>query len=153
MVFNSFNKHPCLIGLLMIVAYAVIPPALAGAQGSVCFRPGNFDSFAKGAATAEAVKEYENRPHTDLNTEDIRFIQIDKSRPVKVTSSKAGKITGLDTVRRHTIKIAKRPNMKEPVAAFSFSFRDYGSDKLCLWYKGFYASWVLQSQKGNFCRC
>lgn len=41
------------------------------------------------------------------------------------------------------------------IESFRFSFDDYGSTALCLWYKQWYGSWSLSpaDQYPTFCRC
>ncbi len=143
------NIHSwCLIALAFCSA-----SAFAQRQGSICLQPGGFDAFAKGAATVEAYTAHQSQPEPATPAESVRYVQVDRLPPVKVTSLAPGQITGISTAGRHLLIISKEPNMKPRQEAFYFSFGQQKSDKLCLWYKTFYASWMLLPVRGSVCSC
>lgn len=128
-------------------------PAFAQGPGSICLQSGSFDAFAKGAATVEAYAAQQSQTQAAPAKESVRYVQVDKLPPVKVTSLVSGTIGGLTTAGRHVLRISAQPDMKPRLEAFYFSFQAQKSDTLCLWYKSYYASWVLQPLKGSGCRC
>lgn len=129
------------------------PTALAQGRGTICIVPGGFDEVSKGGATVEAYEARQREPEPGNKPESVRFVRVDRFPPAMVTSLKPGKIDGIGTAGRHLVTVSKKSDMTQPVARFYFSFREQGSDRLCLWYETFYGTWRLQPQKGNFCRC
>ena len=88
-----------------------------------------------------------------MEPEAVRFVQVDKLPPVRVSSLRSGKITGIDPIGKHWIRVSKRIDMRNPVTSFSFTFSAQGSNALCLWYESFYGSWMLQPLKGKAWCC
>lgn len=127
------------------------PACMAQGGGTVCLVPGGFDDFAKGGATVEAEAAYQHQPAPAGPAEAVRFVQVDGLAPVKVTSLAAGKVTGIPATGRHAMRIAKRADMTRQQAMFRFSFSEYKSNRLCLWYESFYGTWRLQ--EGAACHC
>jgi len=113
------------------------------ATGSVCVASGDFDTVGRGAARSDerAVGK------------SVRFVQIDKLPPVQVSSTQSGQITSVPAQGTHRITISRNADMSKPVEQFSFSFQARGSTSLCLWYRSFYASWMLQPSRGSPCPC
>src|SRR4051794_3083860 len=140
--------------VMAVLASNQIPLAFGQDQGSVCLAAGAFDAFAKGGATVERIESLQKEPPpSGPPPEAIRFVQVDRRPPVRVTSLRSGKITGIDIIGKHRIAISKRIDMRQPVAQFSFTFRERGSNTLCLSYGSFYGSWMLQPSRGSVCRC
>jgi hypothetical protein len=150
---KSNGRHRALFLAALSACCVCDASALASDRGSVCLAPGAFDAFSKGGATVAAEQSHESLPEQAMGSESERFVQIDKIPPVRVTSSKSGKIAGISTVGRHLLRIAKHPDMAQPRTSLYFSFHDRGSDDLCLWYESFYGSWIIQPRKGSVCRC
>lgn len=115
--------------------------------GSVCVASGAFDAVGRGAALPgeKAVKK--------ADTPQVRYVQIDKLPPVRVSSTQSGQITSVPAQGTHRITISRNADMSKPVEQFSFSFQARESTNLCLWYRSFYASWILQPSRGSPCRC
>lgn len=139
--------------IAIVLAFVPIGSTNAAVAGSICVASGSFDAFAKGGATVEQEEAYRRQPAPDRNAVAVRFVQVDGRAPVRVTSAEAGRISGLNTARKHTVVIAKQADMSEPVATFTFTFKAKGSTNLCLRYESFYGSWILQPAKGSVCTC
>ena len=86
----KFTKWCFCIVPIAFLGCGVSPCLSAQSEGSVCLAPGAFDTFAKGAATVEQYSEYEKRerekPNSGAQPEAVRFVQVDKLPPVRVTS-------------------------------------------------------------------
>ena len=129
----------------------------AQSEGSICLARGDFDTFSKGGATVEQWNEHERRrlekPDSGAEPEAVRFVQVDKLPPVRVSSLRSGKVTGIDSIGKRWIRVSKRIDMRNPVTSFSFTFSAQGSNELCLWYESFYGSWMLQPRRGRAWCC
>jgi hypothetical protein len=146
----------CIVPIALLCC-SVAPRLSAQSEGSICLAPGAFDAYNKGGATVEQDDEHNRReaehPHSGPEPEAVRFVQVDKLPPVRVTSLKSGIVTGISLTGKHWIVVSKRIDMRDRVATFSFTFSAQGSNALCLWYGSFYGSWILQPLKGSVCRC
>ncbi len=93
------------------------------------------------------------RRQSEIGTpsESTRFVQVDHLAPVEVTSLRAGRIAGIRTAGRRSMRIAKHSGMAGMQAEFRISFREYKSDLPCLSYETFYGTGLLR--EGIACRC
>jgi len=59
---------------------------------------------------------------------------------------------GLDLDQKHWIRIR---NQGKQIESFRFTFKEKGSDSLCLWFGPLYEAWSLwpQSDSHHFCQC
>ena len=79
-------------------------------------------------------------------------VQVDDGRIIELPLNQSVRYAGISRGKRHVIKIRNRD---EVVESFQFSFEEYESDHLCLWFKALYQSWSLwrQSESGHLCQC
>ncbi len=142
---------------IALLSCSLAPCLSAQSEGSICLAPGAFDAYSKGGATVEEDNEHNRReaekPRSGAEPEAVRFVQVDKLPPVRVTSLKSGIVTGISPIGKHWIVVSKRSDMRDRVATFPFTFSAQGSNALCLWYGSFYGSWMLQPLKDSVCRC
>ena len=131
---------------------ACLPVAGAAAAGTLCLVPGAFDDLGKGGSTPEAWAAQEQRNAAATPATAVRYVRVDAMAPAKVTSSSSGTIAGIPLAGRHRIVVAKRSDMREPVAQIRFSFAERKANALCLWYEPYYGSWRLQAGRSCHCR-
>lgn len=89
---KSDGLHRLLFVATLFACRVCDASALAGDRGSVCIVPGAFDAFSKGGATVAAEAAHERQPATAPESGSVRFVQIDRLPPVRVTSLKSGKL-------------------------------------------------------------
>jgi hypothetical protein len=79
-------------------------------------------------------------------------MSFDDGRPVAASHSQSVMVSGLAYSAPH--KVAIRQNGK-PAASFVLRFKDYESDRLCLWYGPLYNSWSVwpMSRSRGKCTC
>ena len=77
-------------------------------------------------------------------------VAIDKSQPVAVLHDASVLLDGLAIGQRHRVAIRQ---VGKPSASFAFSFAEYGSNDLCLWFGPFYESWSLWPSKQSKGKC
>ena len=79
-------------------------------------------------------------------------VQVDDKPRIKVSNTESVKIGGLAISKKHSIKIY---GDGKAVESFKFSFSDYSSGNLCLWFKSLYETWSLWEAKDAkmMCKC
>lgn len=79
-------------------------------------------------------------------------VQIDKRKALTASKDKSINVSGLAVGTRHLVKIF---GDGKPVESFRFSFSDFSTTKLCLWFNSLYQTWQLWDAKdgGAKCKC
>jgi len=79
-------------------------------------------------------------------------VQVDDGRIIELPLNQSVRYAGISRGKRHVIKIRNRDQVVE---SFQFSFEEYETDHLCLWFKALYQSWSLwrQRESGHLCQC
>jgi hypothetical protein len=80
-------------------------------------------------------------------------VSMDGRRRLKVNHTESLVINGLDPRKRHTIAIYEKGTL---ITSFRFSFADYKSRFLCLWFKELYQTWSLWDYRESRivgCKC
>lgn len=79
-------------------------------------------------------------------------IQIDKGEIKEIPHKTNVQFTKLELETKHLVIIR---NNREIIESFWFSFEDYGSNDLCLWFKSLYETWTLWPLKTSkhICKC
>lgn len=137
---KTFFKLSLLTLLLFLTA-----PAFGqskGINGSICVAPvdapNNGEKSLSNPSGGNRIQMYE--------------VQVDSKAKIKVSNSESVKINGLSANKKHLVKIF---GDGKAVESFRFSFSDYSSNKLCLWFKSLYETWSLWETKesGRICQC
>jgi hypothetical protein len=110
--------------------------------GSICLAP---------AKRPTAGEKSLSNP-TGGNRISVYSVQVDNDPAVVVSNEKGILISRLNTGKKHSVKISGDGKQLE---SFSFTFSDYSSNKLCLWFNPLYETWSLWKTKnaGAKCRC
>jgi len=79
-------------------------------------------------------------------------VQVDKRKTVTASKDKSINLSGLAVDRRHLVKIF---GDGRPVESFRFTFSQFSTTKLCLWFNSLYQTWQLWDAKdaGAKCKC
>ena len=79
-------------------------------------------------------------------------IQIDNGTILSLPYGENKKYEKIETGKRHLIKIRDKGNIIE---SFWFSFEEYHTESLCVWFNDLYLTWSMWRQKnGNhLCKC
>ena len=77
-------------------------------------------------------------------------IQVDKRKPLIASKDRSINIPSLAVDRRHLLKIF---GDGKPVESFWFSFSEFSTTKLCLWFKPLYETWQLWDAKDGGAKC
>lgn len=79
-------------------------------------------------------------------------VQIDKRKPLTTARDKSLNVSGLEIRKKHLVRITGDGKLKE---SFWFTFSEYSTTRLCLFFKSLYETWNLWDAKyaGGICRC
>jgi hypothetical protein len=111
-------------------------------SGAICIAP-----VARPTAGEKSLSNSTGGNHVSSYT-----VQVD-DKPAVVTSDEKGlRVTGLPTGKRHLVKIYGDGKL---LHSFRFTYADYRSSELCLWFNPLYETWSLWKAKdaGAKCRC
>ena len=125
-------RSHCFAPILLAVLLSMLTQTEAGSvrtSGFVCI-----DSIPKG--------DVWKGNDTGATEKSVFLVQIDNQPAVNISTNAAGIFTNLPTSARHLAKI--RLNGK-PLTSFRFSFAQYETDHLRLWYNTMYGTWNLSA--------
>ena len=128
--------------LAILLGLVASSPAFASSTGSVC--------IAKVPLASSGEKSLANYT---ASPEPFDFtISFDGDLPVAASHAQSVLVPDLAYSSPH--KVAIRQNGKT-AASFVLRFKDYGSDRLCLWYGPLYNSWSVwpMAQSRGKCGC
>jgi hypothetical protein len=80
-------------------------------------------------------------------------VSIDGRKRLQVDHAESLVIKGLDPKKRHMVAIYRNGGL---ITSFRFSFSDYRSRSLCLWFKELYETWSLWDYRDSRtvgCKC
>lgn len=81
---------------------------------------------------------------TGANENSQFSIRIDNEKPILITKDKGGTFKNLSLEKSHLIDIKLKGKR---LTSFKFSFKQYGKNKLRLWYKTMYGTWSISPVK------
>jgi hypothetical protein len=84
--------------------------------------------------------------NTGVTKDSVFSIQIDNLEPDEITTEKDAHIKNLDTGARHLVKISLDGVLRE---SFWFDFAKFQCDRLWLYFKPMYGTWVLRESSYN----
>lgn len=128
----------------VVLLIALLPCSLAAAtRGSICVAP-----LPSHARTMDHDYPGGKAPR------EFRYqfsVQVGQGNRMPLPASSPVVITGLDTAKRHRVRIR---DGEKVIESFSFTFAERGSSRLCLSYMPWYQTWSLERPgKRPWCKC
>ena len=77
-------------------------------------------------------------------------VQVDKRKPLITSKDKSINISSLAVDGRHVVKIF---GDGRPIESFRFTFSEFSTRKLCLWFNALYETWQLWDAKHGGAKC
>jgi hypothetical protein len=88
----------------------------------------------------DAQKSWEGNP-TGATAETVFTVTVNGKTKVQISKDKDAKISNLELGKKHSVIIFQDGKRIE---SFHFKFEDYRCDRLWLYYKNLYGTWILR---------
>jgi hypothetical protein len=130
-----------LLGMALLAS--LTSAARAASKGSICV-----------AAVTEEMRKSDQGDPTGQGRSALKYqftVKIDRGERILVPKLNAVRLAGLDTDRKHEVRIFDGADLIE---SFFFTFRSRGANDLCLSFSPFYRTWSLQPPgRQPWCKC
>jgi hypothetical protein len=140
--FHDLMKLWFVLILFGFVAASAHAQSKRGGVGSICVappdRPTTGEKSLANPAGGNAISVYS--------------VQIDKMPVIVASNDRPTKISPISMSRKHLVKII---GDGKTVQSFWFTFNEFKTNDLCLWFKSLYETWSLWDGKEGrgLCRC
>lgn len=133
---TPFRTAAVLLGTVFLGSVA----AAETDTGSICLAKISVDAKALDRETDRDLAHY------------VFTVQVDDGERMEISTERFGVIRGLALGSRHLMKVRHDGKLLQ---SFWFTFEERNAEELCLWYKAWYATWVLSPKAGQgaWCDC
>jgi WD40 repeat protein len=130
------------LGLIFVVLFSVSAHAQSKSvgTGSICIAPPDRPTTGEKSLANPAGG----------NPISVYSIQVDKMSAVVAANDRSVRIWSVSTSRKHLMKIIGDGKV---VQSFWFTFNEFKTKTLCLWFKSLYETWSLWDAKDARAMC